>query len=458
MRGLALITVAAVALPAAAAPAPAPLPPLAPLAAPIERRLHSDLIDASSFLWNDWNKFVENYHPNYVADDDPATAWVEGAKGSGAGEWLRIQLTPLDRTTRIRLRIRNGYQKSKELFAANARARQVTLRLQPSKVAAKITLADKDGWQDAVIDQPSGPVRAVELVVDSVYEGKKYEDLCISDIQVFATSLTPDNPAFEKSKHKTLMDWRAARLAAAAQFKSQKVALPVYPAYEVTATDARVEGDSDAMDALIEAARKDAAFADWRDALAVASAAAGALDTLPRAQIAPTSQDRLVASDGLQLVRMQDLATEYDPEYDAAALRLPMLGYVSTMFTDQLRVLDVKDTRKVSDFLAEDGRCKADVAWVKRSQPKDGPARVQAIVLGRCAKLEAREGTYNARAIELYVYDAGGQLVLSVGRGHLDAYRWARDGGRPMLAGGRALLSPQGKRIEARKRDAVAAR
>src|SRR5690242_16085841 len=108
--------------------------PALAVAAPTERRLHSDNIDASSFLWNDWNKFVENYHPNYVADDDPATAWVEGAKGSGAGEWIRIWVTPLDKTTKVRLRVRNGYQKSKDLWKANARAKEVTLRLVPSKV------------------------------------------------------------------------------------------------------------------------------------------------------------------------------------------------------------------------------------------------------------------------------------------------------------------------------------
>src|SRR5689334_20650221 len=101
----------------------------AALAAPTERRLHTDNVEASTFLWNDWNKFVENYHPNYVADDDPATAWVEGAKSSGAGEWLRIQVTPLDKTTQVRLRVRNGYQKSKDLWKANARAKAVKVRL-----------------------------------------------------------------------------------------------------------------------------------------------------------------------------------------------------------------------------------------------------------------------------------------------------------------------------------------
>ena len=460
MRTLAWIVVLGVATPAIAKP-PAPPPPAAPTAAAIERRLHSDNIDASSFLWNDWNKFVENYHPNYIADDDPATAWVEGAKGSGAGEWLHIQTTPLDHTTRIRLRVRNGYQKSKDLFKANARAKDVTLRLLPSKIERKVTLADKDGWQDVAIDQPAGLVQTVELAVTSVYEGSKYEDLCISDIQVFATSQTPDNPAFEKSKHDTLMAWRAARLSAARTFATQKTALPLYPAYAIDVTDARQDGSSD-IAGMIVAATEDAAFArEWKAALAVAAEAAGDLDAMPRAQIAPSAMTRLVAADGLQIVRVQDMAGGEGPGgyYDEGALRLPMLDYVSTLFAGQLRMLDVKDATKVSAYVSDESRCKADLTWARRSQPKEqtGPAQVQAIVVGRCARVPTRSGSYNARAIELYIYDNAGRLVLTIGEGHIDGYRWVEDGGRPMLAGGRALLA-QGKHIEARKREAVAAK
>ena len=456
MRSLALIVVLLAVAPALAKPPPPP--PLPVLAAPIERRLHSDDIDASSFLWNDWNKFVENYHPNYVADDDPATAWVEGAKGSGAGEWLRVQITPLDHTTRVRLHLRNGYQKSKDLFAANARAKDVTLRLLPSKAEKQVTLADRDGWQDVVIEQPSGLVRTVEVTIKSVYEGTKYEDLCLSDMQVFATSLTPDNPAFEKSKHQTLMDWRAARLAAAKLFKAQKVGLPLYPAYEVAAADAEISAYR--IDSMIAAAADDPRFGkEWKDALAIAAAVAKNLDALPRAQVAPASQDKLVAADGLQIARVRDMAGEGEGGYDEDALRLPMLDYVSTLFADQLRMLDVKDTKTVSAFLDESTLCRSDTTWVSRSQPKEqaGPARVQAIVVGRCAKVPSREGSYNAHAVELYVYDAAGRLALSIGDGHIDGYRWVTDHGRPMLAGGIALLS-QGKRIDAKKREAVAAK
>lgn len=148
----------------------------------VERRLYTDTAEASSFLWGDWNRFIENYHPNYVGDDDAKTAWVEGSAGSGAGEWLRLQVTPLEGTTTVRLKIRNGYQKSKGLFAANARAKDVVVRLLPSKTELKATLTDKDGWQELTIAQPAGPMRAVELKVGSVYEGSKYKDLCISDV------------------------------------------------------------------------------------------------------------------------------------------------------------------------------------------------------------------------------------------------------------------------------------
>jgi hypothetical protein len=424
-------------------------------AAPTERRLHSDNIDASSFLWNDWNKFVENYHPNYVADDDPVTAWVEGAKGSGAGEWLRIWVTPLDKTTKIRVRVRNGYQKSKDLWKANARAKEVTLRLVPSKLEKQVTLTDTDGWQELAIDQPSGPVRAVELAVRSVYEGTKYADLCISDVQVFATSDTPDNPAFEKSKRDALMAWRASRIAAAKAFSGKKLDLPLYPAYVTTVADAAVPSDDRA--ALLEAAAKDPGFAkEWKDALAVATAVVKGADALPRAQLAPASAAKLVAVDGLQLLTPE--ALEYG-SLEEDAIRLPLLGTVASLFADQLRVLDVKDKKTVSQFEADRAMCKSELVWVSRKAAKEGtgPAAVQALVIGRCAKVEEREGTYTVHEVEVLVYDATGKLALAVGKGHVEGYRWAVQDGKPMLAGGRSLIN-HGKVIDAKPRDAVAAK
>ena len=85
-----------------------------------ERRLHVAAAEASSYLVNDWNKFQENYLPLYVGDDDPHTAW--SLKTEGIGEWLRVHVTPMEGATKLRMKVRNGYQKTPRLLEANSRA------------------------------------------------------------------------------------------------------------------------------------------------------------------------------------------------------------------------------------------------------------------------------------------------------------------------------------------------
>jgi hypothetical protein len=425
-------------------------------AAPTERRLHTDSVEASTFLWNDWNKFVENYHPNYLADDDAATAWVEGAKSSGAGEWVRINVTPLDGTTKLRLKIKNGYQKSKDLFKANARAKDVTVKLLPSKVEKTATLVDKDGYQELVIEQPKGELRAVELAIGSVYEGSKYPDLCITDLQVFATSETVENPAFEKGKREKLLAWRAARLAAAKLFKG-KTDIPLHPAYETTSTALARELAGIDIAAMVTAASEDKVFAtEWKEALAIASAAAKSPDAMTRVQIAPRSATKLVPVDGVQITHISDIATGEGPYLNGDTFRLPMLGTVAVLFADQLRVLDIKDKQTPTAFASAKGLCK-DTFWAHRKDAKEGPSQLQAVIVGRCAKVEGREGSWNARVTELVVYDATGKAVLVVGDGHIEGYRWATDGAKPMIASARSLLALNSVVIEAKKREAVAA-
>lgn len=427
------------------------------LAAPTERRLHTDNVEASTFLWNDWNKFVENYHPNYIADDDASTAWVEGAKSSGAGEWVRVNVTPLDGTTKVRLKIKNGYQKSKDLWKANARAKDVTVKLLPSKVEKKATLEDKDGFQELVIEQPKAELRAVEIKVGSVYEGTKYADLCISDLQVFATSETADNPAFEKGKREKLLQWRAARIAAAKLF-SGKTDIPLYPAYETTSTELVDASSGIDLEAMVNAASEDKVFAkDWKDALAIAAAVVKNTDAMTRVQIAPRAATKLVPVDGVQITQIHDIETGEGPYLNGDSIRMPMLGTVAALFADQLRVLDIKDKQTISAFEKAKGLCK-DTLWAHRKDAKEGPAQLQAVVLGRCAKVEGREGSWNARVTELVVYDTTGKAVLVVGDGHVEGYRWAVENGKPMIASARSLLTVNNVVIEAKKRDAVAAK
>jgi hypothetical protein len=420
--------------------------PATAMAAPVERRLHSSSLESSSFLWNDWNKFQENYHPNYVADDDPKTAWVEGAATSGSGEWIRINVTELDKTTKIRLKIRNGYQKSKGLFAANARAKDIVVRLLPSQTAVKATLTDKNGWQEVAVSQTAGQVKAVELAVTSVYEGTKYADLCISDIQVFATSETPDNPAFEKSKRKELLAWRKARVAAAKLFAKRSTDLPMHSSYKVTVTDKESTCSPCGIGGMIAAAAADPGFKEWKATLAIA-ASVGDLDKLPRGQIAPAAKNDqyLPEVDGFVAVELEHIEQSWYPE---DGLHLPLIDSASALFAAQLRVLDVKDTTTPSAFESAE-KCKGDMTWVKRGSSTEttGPAVVQAVLVGRCGMLEERGGSYRASGTELLVYGADGRLELVIASGMIDGYRWTTEGGKPMIAGGRSMLA-QGKIIE----------
>ena len=77
------------------------------------KQLHSAKAESSSFLRSSWNKYNENYHPNYVLDNNVQTAWVEGVSGQGEQEQLIIPISSVDKVETLRFRIRNGYQKSK---------------------------------------------------------------------------------------------------------------------------------------------------------------------------------------------------------------------------------------------------------------------------------------------------------------------------------------------------------
>lgn len=118
------------------------------------------------------------YGPENLVDGDPATAWNEGAAGSGAAEWVLLQLR--EPAPVRRLLVWNGYQKGAE-FGDNARVR--TLRIELGGRTFAVDLLDTQGPQ--AVDLP-GPVPAasVRLVIDAVYPGERYQDAALSEVAV----------------------------------------------------------------------------------------------------------------------------------------------------------------------------------------------------------------------------------------------------------------------------------
>jgi hypothetical protein len=193
--------------------------------------LRSASASATSFLQNNWNRFEENYHPSYVLDENPATAWVEGAAGFGVDESITIPLSAVRSARAVRLRIWNGYQKSMHLWTKNAMPQRVRITVfdpHGAQVAApERELAKQLGPQEVVVELPPGSgVGSVRLTILSVYEGQKYDDTCISDILVDVDADVKHNAAAENAKLAALKQWIGTRKATAAYFASKPVEFP----------------------------------------------------------------------------------------------------------------------------------------------------------------------------------------------------------------------------------------
>ncbi|QDE67467.1 hypothetical protein BHS09_10990 [Myxococcus xanthus] len=185
-------------------------------------RLHPRRVTASSFLENGWNKHAQNYLPLYIADDDPATAWVEGAKGRGEGEAIEWWGPALSRAKTYRLFLRNGFQKSDKLFRANARPRKVKLEpLVQGETGPQVTgtvleteLKDILGWQEVRLPVPN-KVHGVRLTLVSTYPGTSYDDTCLSDFRVYVEGEDPYKPEAEAAAFEQVRAFALERKQAA---------------------------------------------------------------------------------------------------------------------------------------------------------------------------------------------------------------------------------------------------
>ncbi|GAB4534449.1 MAG: hypothetical protein Tsb0020_50020 [Haliangiales bacterium] len=428
-------------------------PSLTASAAGTERRLHPKPVEASSFLWTDWNRFQENYHPIYAADDDPKTAWTEGVGNSGAGEWIRFRLTEMEGATRARLSVRAGYQKSPRLYRANARPKQVTVKLLPQGVTKRLTMEDKEGWQEIVVEQPSGKLDAVEIRIDSVYEGTKYTDLCISDVRIFVTAETRDNPAFERDKFAQIKAWKAERLRAAKLFaKRDAGALPLLPAYrfaskelpsEVNMWD-RCDG-GERMCLLKETlalARADAILGQrHRAALDVVAQVLKQRDRFVPVKLVPRDKRPIPGVDGLSVA---ELWRESELYYAADGLELPIVGVLGALRADKIATLEIKRGQDFDAAMAARLRpCKRErgrtYAWGLREKPEGQKERLRALLLVRCGEIELREGEMSIAQAQVVVYGDDGRLEVVAGPTYLGAFTWEDIDGNPVLVSGRGV-------------------
>lgn len=133
-------------------------------------------VSASSYLSEKNIKHV----PDRIMDGDTTTAWVEGVEGNGEGESITFTFGDLYVVSDIK--IWNGYQKSEDLYYKNARPAELELEFSDGSTE-RISLQDiSSGFQEFALERHVTSYVKVKIV--STYDGSKYEDTVISEIEL----------------------------------------------------------------------------------------------------------------------------------------------------------------------------------------------------------------------------------------------------------------------------------
>jgi hypothetical protein len=123
------------------------------------------------------------YHTGNLFDGRKEFCWVEG-NTQNAGEGATITFNFNNQKINLTaLQIWNGYQRSDDHFQSNARLRDFEISA-PGGVAKTYTLRDTKAGQRIELATPFNGSE-LTLTIKSVYPGKRYKDLAISDIVFF---------------------------------------------------------------------------------------------------------------------------------------------------------------------------------------------------------------------------------------------------------------------------------
>jgi hypothetical protein len=120
------------------------------------------------------------YTPGMALDDNPATAWIENAPGSGVGEWIEFVFDGTMRFQTIEIVV--GYAKSKKSFLNNARPSRVMVLADNIPV---MTVSLKDTASPQTIRLPK-PVNAqcLRFQIMNTIRGARWQDMAISELRV----------------------------------------------------------------------------------------------------------------------------------------------------------------------------------------------------------------------------------------------------------------------------------
>jgi hypothetical protein len=199
--------------------------------------------EASSFKKED--RLGKNYwNAASALDAKFETCWQIDPEADNAGSWIQLDVPSATEVDKLGIVI--GWQKDDESFADYARVKTARVEIfalvgaVPSPLAsADVSFEDKPGWQTVELPDTKIPPESVggriKLTVQSVYPGKDFGHLAVSEVRVqlkefdattfelsrpFDSEL-PSNPGINAIDGDAKTFWAAAGQSAAFAFKAK---------------------------------------------------------------------------------------------------------------------------------------------------------------------------------------------------------------------------------------------
>ncbi len=136
------------------------------------------------------------YDPKYASDGKSATAWCKGKAGQGIGEWVRFEFKkPLPVTV---ISFTPFFAKNAAILANNNRIKKMKIEMDGG-VNGTVEFSDAKWCNDCQLQYPAPLLNfyekgnrkfyktgSIKFTVLEVYQGVKYNDTCISDIEIKA--------------------------------------------------------------------------------------------------------------------------------------------------------------------------------------------------------------------------------------------------------------------------------
>ena len=136
---------------------------------------------ASSYLSSQGSS---SYRASNINDCNHETAWVEGVKGYGIGEWIEFQDISADGTI-TGINILNGYVKSNKAWSENTRVKNLKVYYNDRPLCI-LELQNSRSLQyfgiDDLLEGYTSHISKLRFEILEVYPGTKYQDTVISEI------------------------------------------------------------------------------------------------------------------------------------------------------------------------------------------------------------------------------------------------------------------------------------